>query len=152
MTRTRLLPALTLACGLGVGTLFGSTLVSHASAAVLAACGVPTHHAAPVVKPKPAQPAVRILTKLTGSDNQQTDTFTASGPFAVVWHTSLQDASVGSGFFGVELDDASGTMLDVVANSAKAGDGHTIEHADCSHGCYFKVTAANVDYTMVAGQ
>jgi len=75
MVRTRLLPALTLAVGLGAGTLFGSTLVSHASAAVLAACGLPAHHAAPVVKPKPrpAHQTTTVLVDVGGSDNKQTD-------------------------------------------------------------------------------
>jgi len=155
--RGRLMPALTLAVGLGIGTLYGSTLTAHVSAAVLAVCRPAKPPAAaprpkPVHKATPTRPSVHILAKVTGSDNQQTATFRASGPFSIAWRTRLQDTSVDSGFFGVELYDANGTMLDLVANAMKAGDGQSVEHADCANGCYFKITASNLDYSIVAGQ
>jgi hypothetical protein len=99
-----------------------------------------------------ATPTIQTLFNLSGSDNKQSDTFTAQGPFVVAWDASYTDSTLGSGEFSIELDDAQGNELDLIANTSHATKDETTEHADCSHGCYIKVSAVNMDWQTDAVQ
>ncbi len=99
-----------------------------------------------------ATPTTQTLFDLSGSDNKQSDTFTAQGPFVVAWNTSYTDSTLGSGAFSIELDDAQGNELDLISNTSNATKDQTTEHADCSKGCYIKVSSVNMDWRTAAFQ
>lgn len=147
MNRSHVGAVLTLVVGLAIGDIYGSVFQTHASAASLTPCKK-------VVAPSHPAPSAshRVLVTVQGSDNKQTANFHASGAFTISWHTALQDTSMGSGFISMELDSAQGDELDLVLNTTKPTRDSTIEHADCSHGCYFKISEVNMKYFVQATQ
>ena len=102
--------------------------------------------AAPTVTPTVVAPDA-VLIRTSGTDNKQTNTFTADGPFTLSWDARKTDTS---GLFSVELHSASGQEFDLPVNTTDPGRNITIEHADCSSGCYLKITSDTVTYSIVA--
>jgi hypothetical protein len=109
---------------------------------------VPAPAPAPTATPVP-QP--QNLVHLAGDQNTESDTFTANGPFTISWSASVEDTTDRTmRLFALELYSASGQYLDLVANTTRGGSNTFAEHADCSGGCYFKVTRDNMSYDITA--
>jgi hypothetical protein len=108
--------------------------------------------AQPTATPVPSAP--QTLLDVQGSDNKQTDTFVANGPFTIGWKAD-PNADAGAGgtvLFSVELNDAQGQLLELIANSSSATQDTSTIHDDCSAGCYLKISSLGADWHVVAVQ
>jgi len=101
--------------------------------------GVPT-------PPPPPPPGRNIALDLSDNASKETGNFKAASPFPIYWSTSYEDKSQGSGILSVELYSADGTYQDLVVNTTEPQSDHTLEHADCSGGCYLKISDDNMRY------
>jgi len=96
--------------------------------------------------PPAAAPGSNTALDLSDNASKETGNFKAASPFPIYWSTSYEDKSQGSGLLAVELYSADGTYQDLVVNTTEPQSDHTLEHADCSGGCYLKISADNMKY------
>lgn len=142
----------------------GALLGRHSTAAIpwLAAAPARPRGASvlvvPTVAPPPVptatsvpQPQPAYLAQMSADQNDESATFVASGSFTINWSADLENQDVGIGFFGLSLYSASDNMpVDEIASATASDSGSYLVHADCSGGCYLKVYASNMSYTVTA--
>jgi len=137
-----------------MGIFIGINMAPHGSLAAVPCVSKPnpSHHTAPRPHPtKHASAAPKYVLDVSGSSDKQTNTFRVSGQFSIGWNAQLQDSSIGQLAFGIEIDNADGSMVDVIGPMMNSTRDVSVEHADCSKGCYLKITASNANYRIVVG-
>ncbi len=84
-----------------------------------------------------------------GHDNQQTPSFSAAGTWRIVWTCKVNNPSVSSGAFSVELNRDDGTPVDLVANTS--GNGGATYYAHTGDGTfYLRIDVLFMDYDISA--
>jgi hypothetical protein len=82
-----------------------------------------------------------------GHDNQQTPSFSAAGTWRIVWTCKMNNPSVGSGAFSVELNRDDGTPVDLVANTSSNG-GATYNAHTGDGTFYLRIDALFMEYDV----
>ena len=82
-----------------------------------------------------------------GHDNQQTPSFSAAGTWRIVWTCKVNNPSMSSGAFSVELNRDDGTPVDLVANTSSNG-GATYNAHTGDGKFYLKIDALFMDYDI----
>jgi hypothetical protein len=136
-----------------VRATFGAVLrrLGHPVAQLPLPPAQPEHVATPTPQPTATPvPQPQYLVNLSGDQDTQSDDFTTSGEFRVSWSADVEDTNVGFGFFSADLYSAGGDLLDSIASTTQSGANTFTEHADCSDGCYIKVSASNMPYQLTS--
>ena len=98
----------------------------------------------------PGEPTVPGLINVTGSGNEKTKTFTASGAFTISWDGRLADPSNTANLFSINLH-YDGGYTDLADNEANASTVHgsKVEQVTCASGCYLEVESDNTHYNVI---
>ena len=96
----------------------------------------------------PSPKKTNVLLMIDGSGDKQSAIFTAPGAITIHWTTTLADAQIGTEVFNIEINSRSGEFLDQISTQ-KPGTDSSIEHVDCSNGCYLKITDLWANYKIV---
>jgi hypothetical protein len=160
----------TLVLGLAVGTMIGAQI--HGAVAGSTPCApatatswlvsktvVPKATPRATAKPSPTVTASGpALINLSGSFVAQTETdspvFKAPGVFTIHYTSTMLDSALGVALFAIEVYSVDKSIFDPVLFGLITGSKPTphgksvIRSDDCSKGCYLKVTASNLRYSI----
>jgi hypothetical protein len=77
------------------------------------------------------------------------DLFHTAGPVTVAWKVAGANATGTRSHFAVALMDARGQIRARLVATTRAGRASATTDADCTDGCYLKMSIANMDYAIV---